>query len=118
MPDLFITPTRWDLLRAVDAGWVTRHYPLGFASRYDERDLGPGQSPRYRRVTAGVEQLDRAGLVTLRPAERLVYKESRRWALNSAGVDRMVAHTCVSCRGYTRTAPTCATCRGRADDGN
>ena len=112
MPDLFITPTRWDLLRAVDDGSVYRTWngPL------DLWDLGPGHSPRYRKVNASVRDLSRADLVFPGWASYIPAGERGLYELTVEGKRLLSEHTCVSCRGYTRTAPTCGTCRGRADD--
>jgi hypothetical protein len=63
MIDLHPTKTRLALLQAVADGAVTEHYPILPANPYAQWDRGPGEVPRYRRVSSSVQELHRAGWI-------------------------------------------------------
>jgi hypothetical protein len=79
------TKARIELMQAIADGAVTSHTPLMRGPRYDQRDLGPGASPRrYSRVTAAVRALHREDLVNLPPSRIGMYMPVT-WGLTPAG---------------------------------
>lgn len=80
------TKARLDLLQAIADGAVEQHYPILPAPHYDAWDHGPGQRPRYRKVTSRVGELCDAGYIKLLArVEGEHYKTPRRWDVTPAG---------------------------------
>lgn len=82
---LFPTKTRLALLQAIADGSVTEIYGVFPSADRSELDHGPGENRRYRNVTSRVEELRRAGWVTLGDKVHDHYKAPRLWVLTPAG---------------------------------
>lgn len=84
MTSLHPTPTRLALLQAVDDGEVWEHYPMLPDPSYST--WKPSDSRLSSRVTARIEELRRAGWVSLlRRSEGAHWKAPRQWDLTDAG---------------------------------
>lgn len=80
------TKARLDLLQAIADGAVEQHYPLLPDPHYDTWDQGPGQRPRWRKVTGRVAELHNGGYIKLLArVEGEHYKAPRGWDLTPAG---------------------------------
>lgn len=84
---LYPTKTRLALLQAVADGAVAEHYPLLPAGPYSLLDRGPGEGPRWRKVTAAVDEQRRADWIRIGEQEYPggQYKSPRRWEITALG---------------------------------
>lgn len=87
------TGARIEMLQAVADGAVTEHFPILPEPNWSQWDRGPGWGPRYRKVSARVEELRREGFVKLLPrADGSHYKSPRQWDITPAGRRWLEAH--------------------------